>query len=86
MQHAYRHTYLFCLAAAALCLSGCTSFSDYFHHGFKVGPEYTRGQGRGRAGVDRLHRYPRPQPCRRPEPLVVRFQRPRAQRSGLPCL
>jgi len=24
-----------------LCLSGCTSFSDYFHHGFKVGPEYT---------------------------------------------
>ncbi len=41
MQHAYRHTYLFCLAAAALCLSGCTSFSDYVHHGFKVGPEYT---------------------------------------------
>ena len=41
MQHAYRHAYLFCLAAAALCLSGCTSFSDYVHHGFKVGPEYT---------------------------------------------
>ena len=41
MQHAHRHTYLFCLAAAALCLSGCTSFSDYVHHGFKVGPEYT---------------------------------------------
>ena len=40
MRHAYRHTPLFCLAAAALCLSGCTSFSDYFHHGFKVGPEY----------------------------------------------
>ena len=41
MQHAYRNTYLFCLAAAALCLSGCTSFSDYVHHGFKVGPEYS---------------------------------------------
>ncbi len=41
MQHADRHTYLFCVAAAALCLSGCTSFSDYVHHGFKVGPEYT---------------------------------------------
>ena len=40
MRHAFRHTPLFCLAAAALCLSGCTSFSDYFHHGFKVGPEY----------------------------------------------
>ena len=41
MQHAYRHGCLFCLAAAAFCLSGCTSFSDYVHHGFKVGPEYT---------------------------------------------
>ena len=50
MQHAYRHAYLFCLAAAALCLSGCTSFSDYVHNGFKVGPEYSARQGRGRAG------------------------------------
>jgi NodT family efflux transporter outer membrane factor (OMF) lipoprotein len=41
MQHTFRHANLFCLAAAALCLSGCTSFSDYFHHDFKVGPEYT---------------------------------------------
>ncbi len=41
MQHAYRHVHLYCLAAAVLGLSGCTSFSDYFHHGFKVGPEYT---------------------------------------------
>jgi len=40
MQHAYRHANLLYAAAAALCLSGCTSFSDYFHHGFKVGPEY----------------------------------------------
>jgi NodT family efflux transporter outer membrane factor (OMF) lipoprotein len=40
MRHAYQPTYLFCLAAAALSLSGCTSFSDYVHHGFKVGPEY----------------------------------------------
>ncbi len=40
MQHAHRHASLLCLAAAALGLSGCTSFSDYFHHGFKVGPEY----------------------------------------------
>ena len=40
MQHAYRHAFLFCLAAAVLSLSGCTSFSDYYHHGFKVGPEY----------------------------------------------
>jgi len=29
------------LAAVALCLGGCTSFSDYVHHGFKVGPEYS---------------------------------------------
>ena len=41
MRYAYLKTRLFCLAAAALCLSGCTSFSDYVHHGFKVGPEYT---------------------------------------------
>jgi len=40
MQHVYRQTYLYCLAAAVLCLSGCTSFSDYVHHGFKVGPEF----------------------------------------------
>ncbi len=40
MQHAYRNPHLFYLAAAALCLGGCTSFSDYFHNGFKVGPEY----------------------------------------------
>ena len=40
MRHAYRHTSLSFLAAVVLCLSGCTSFSDYFHHGFKVGPEY----------------------------------------------
>ena len=40
MRNAYRHASLFCLAAAVLCLSGCTSFSDYVHHGFKVGPEY----------------------------------------------
>ena len=30
-----------CLATAALCLGGCTSFSDYVQHGFKVGPEYS---------------------------------------------
>jgi NodT family efflux transporter outer membrane factor (OMF) lipoprotein len=33
-------TSLFSLAAL-LCLSGCTSFSDYYRNGFKVGPEYT---------------------------------------------
>ncbi len=41
MQHAYRRATLLCLAAAALCLNGCTSFSDYVHHEFKVGPEYS---------------------------------------------
>jgi len=41
MQHVHRQTSLFCLAATALCLGGCTSFSDYIHQGFKVGPEYT---------------------------------------------
>jgi NodT family efflux transporter outer membrane factor (OMF) lipoprotein len=40
MQHAYQRMYMFCITAAALCLSGCTSLSDYVHHGFKVGPEY----------------------------------------------
>ena len=39
MQHAYRHACSFCIAAA-LCLSGCTSLSDYVRQGFKVGPEY----------------------------------------------
>lgn len=29
-----------CYAAIALCLSGCTSFTDYIHNGFKVGPNY----------------------------------------------
>jgi len=32
---------IFCLAVAAICLSGCTNLSDYVHQGFKVGPEYT---------------------------------------------
>ena len=27
-------------AGAVLSLAGCTSFSDYVHHGFKVGPNY----------------------------------------------
>ena len=35
-----RHAQLLCVAAV-LCLSGCTSLTDYVHHGFKVGPEYT---------------------------------------------
>ncbi len=86
MQHAYRHATLVLPCRRSLCLSGCTSFSDYFHHGFKVGTGLRRRQGRRRAAVDRRLRYPRPQPCRRPEPLVERFQRPRAQRPGLPCL
>ncbi len=41
MLPANRHVQFCCLAAIALCLSGCTSFSDYFHNGFKVGPDYT---------------------------------------------
>ncbi len=41
MHHASRQTCWFWLAAAALCLNGCTSFSDYVHHGCKVGPEYS---------------------------------------------
>jgi NodT family efflux transporter outer membrane factor (OMF) lipoprotein len=41
MQHASRYARLFCLVAAALCLGGCPSFSDYFRHGCKVGPEYS---------------------------------------------
>lgn len=31
-----------CLAIAVLSLSGCTSFTDYVHNGFKVGPNYCR--------------------------------------------
>src|SRR5262245_56411081 len=30
------------LAVAILSVSGCTSFSDYVHNGFKVGPNYKR--------------------------------------------
>ena len=41
MRHAFRNTSLSCLATALLCLSGCTSFSEYVHNGFKVGPDYT---------------------------------------------
>ena len=74
MKHAYRRACSFCVVAAALCLSGCTSFSDYFHHGFKVGPEYSPAKAAVAPELDRGRRYPRPQPCRRPEPLVVRFQ------------
>jgi NodT family efflux transporter outer membrane factor (OMF) lipoprotein len=40
MHHDCDHTCFFCLAAAALCISGCTSLPDYVHNGFKVGPEY----------------------------------------------
>jgi NodT family efflux transporter outer membrane factor (OMF) lipoprotein len=40
MPHPFRAASRFCLVAAALCLSGCTSFSDYYHNGFKVGPDY----------------------------------------------
>jgi NodT family efflux transporter outer membrane factor (OMF) lipoprotein len=29
-----------CMAAGALSLAGCTSWSDYIHNGFKVGPNY----------------------------------------------
>ncbi len=28
--------------AIILALSGCTSFHDYIHNGFKVGPNYAR--------------------------------------------
>src|SRR5262249_52318316 len=30
------------VAAAVLSLPGCTSFSEYIHNGFKVGPNYKR--------------------------------------------
>jgi NodT family efflux transporter outer membrane factor (OMF) lipoprotein len=29
-------------ALLAVCLSGCTSFNDYIHNGFKVGPNYCK--------------------------------------------
>jgi NodT family efflux transporter outer membrane factor (OMF) lipoprotein len=41
MQLPNRHIHLFCIVAVALCLSGCTSLTDYVHQGFKVGPDYT---------------------------------------------
>jgi NodT family efflux transporter outer membrane factor (OMF) lipoprotein len=37
-----RLTTLAAVAAATLVLSGCTSFQDYVHNGFKVGPNYGR--------------------------------------------
>jgi outer membrane protein TolC len=33
------------MAATALALSGCTSFHDYVHNGFKVGPNYSAPPG-----------------------------------------
>ena len=39
MKQNCRHICLYCVAAVVF-LSGCTSFSDYVHNGFKVGPEY----------------------------------------------
>ncbi len=44
MRHAFRQTCVFGLVTVALCLGGCTSFSDYVHQGFKVGPDYTPAQ------------------------------------------
>jgi NodT family efflux transporter outer membrane factor (OMF) lipoprotein len=41
MRHLPRTTRLAYYVAIALCLSGCTSFSEYVHNGFKVGPNYT---------------------------------------------
>lgn len=41
MHHAPRHARFSYVAAAALCLGGCTSPTDYVKNGFKVGPEYT---------------------------------------------
>ncbi len=42
MRRLYRHAGAMRLAVAALmlALSGCTSFRDYIHNGFKVGPDY----------------------------------------------
>src|SRR5262245_27451609 len=31
-----------CAVSLAICLSGCTSVGEYFHNGFKVGPNYGR--------------------------------------------
>ena len=36
----FRRIVLALAAAAVLSLSGCTSFQDYIHNGFKVGPNY----------------------------------------------
>ena len=81
-----RSIQLLCLAVAAACLSGCTSFSDYVHNGFKVGPEYTAAKAAvAPQWIDAADIRVRSRP-RRPEPLVERVQRPRAQRSDLPLL
>src|SRR5436853_197215 len=39
---ACRRSLLFLVAAAPLFLAGCTSFSEYVHNGFKVGPNYRK--------------------------------------------
>ena len=67
-----------CLAAA-LCLGGCTSLSDYVNHGFKVGPEYSQPRPKSLRNGS-IRPIPHRQQCRRSEPLVVRFQRSRTQR------
>ena len=44
MRHTRRSVFsaLAILVAVALLSSGCTSFNDYIHNGFKVGPNYCR--------------------------------------------
>src|SRR5690348_7012131 len=40
MQSRFRTTLLLLLAALSASSAGCTSFRDYVHNGFKVGPDY----------------------------------------------
>ena len=64
----------------AVCLSGCTSLSDYVHNGFKVGPNYCKPNAPVAATLDRRGRHP----CRRRSgnlvPLVDDLPRSQARR------
>jgi NodT family efflux transporter outer membrane factor (OMF) lipoprotein len=42
MRARYRRWFTFVVMLAALAVSGCTSFHEYVHNGFKVGPNYRR--------------------------------------------
>ena len=74
------------MAALAVCLSGCTSLSDYVHNGFKVGPNYCKPNAPvAEHWIDAadIHVADR---SRKSLPLVDRLPRSQTRRIGRLCV